>query len=390
MTIEQTPNITSTETDQDPMLNGEGAVIPLIIGLTGNTVEAANIQIKKYKNIEQVGATIANGGIGNADTNMTFQFCKKFFKEARKIYSDDTGLPYIYVIDMGNLQFSNGDAWTKAFNLAMTQQDVGQIQIVGFKKADKTAAITANEIASTVGIVSSLNTIMVNDARKGRPKNALFTIADATDEDMMKITDDASATYIQKSRIWPCVPDFYPEICARYCLTPHDEEPGHFDFRSVTADEVVVRTEDMEEDLQNAGINFVRIEQEGTIKHAKICLGVSSSMACIERPADVLPHYRRNVDHLQRRIHIACYPQLKAKELRSQFKLLQSDVDDIVDEEIRKGAMQNGTKAIVSESSTSTPQLHIKTIAKPVNSTLYIVSEMYISPPDILAGDVTN
>ena len=65
-------------------------------------------------------------------------------------------------------------------------------------------------------------------------------------------------------------------------------------------------------------------------------------------------------------------------------------VDDIVDEEIRKGAMQKGTKAIVSESPSSVPKLHIKTISKPVNSTLYIVSEMYISPPDILAGEVTN
>lgn len=390
MTIEQTPNITSIETDQDPMINGEGAVTPLIIGQTGNTVEPANIQIKKYRNIEQVGATVANGGIGNADANMTYQFCKKFLKETKKVYSGDTGIPYIYVIDMGSIALTNGEAWAKAFNLAMTQQDVGQIQIVGFKKADKTAAITASEVSTVVGLMSSLNDIMVNDSRKGRPKNALFTIEYATDADMMKITDDSGATYIQKSRIWPCVPDFYPEMCARFCLTPYDEEPGFFDFRSVSADDVIVRTEDQEELLQNAGINFIRIEMEGNIEHAKLNLGVSSAMARAERPSDVLPHYRRNADHLQRRIHVACYPQLKAKELRTQFKMLQTDVDDIVDEEIRDGAMQKGTKAIVSESESSTPQLYVKTICKPVNSTLYIVSEMYISPPDILAGDVTN
>ena len=83
MTIEQTPNITSIETDHDPMVNGEGAVIPLIIGQTGNTVEADNIQIKKYRNIEQVGSSIENGGIGNAATNMTYQFCKNFLKETK-------------------------------------------------------------------------------------------------------------------------------------------------------------------------------------------------------------------------------------------------------------------------------------------------------------------
>ena len=127
MTIEQTPNITSIETDHDPMVNGEGAVIPLIIGQTGNTVEADNIQIKKYRNIEQVGSSIENGGIGNAETNMTYQFCKKFLKETKKVYSDDIGLPFIYVIDMGSIDFTNGDAWAEAFNVAMTQQDVGEI-----------------------------------------------------------------------------------------------------------------------------------------------------------------------------------------------------------------------------------------------------------------------
>lgn len=390
MTIEQTPNITSIETDQDPMVNGEGAVIPMIIGQTGNTVEPANIQIKKYRNIEQIGATIQNGGIGKADNNMTYQFCKNFLKETKKVYSSDTGLPYVYVIDMGSIAFTNGEAWAKAFNLAMTQQDVGEICMVGFKKADATAALSASEQATIVGIMSSLNEIMVNDSKKGRPKNALFTVEDATDEEMMKITDDSSATYIQKSRIWPCVPDFYPEQCARFCLTPYDEEPGYFDFRSVSADEVIVRTEDQEELLQNAGINFIRIEMEGNIEHAKLNLGVSSAMACAERPSDVLPHFRRNTDNLLRKIHVGCYPQLKRKELRGNFKLLQTDVDDIVDKEISKGAMQKGTKSIVSESEASAPQLYIKTISKPVNATLYIVSEMYISPPDILAGDVTN
>lgn len=390
MTIEQTPNITSIETDHDPMVNGEGAVIPLIIGQTGNTVEADNIQIKRYRNIEQVGSSIENGGIGNAETNMTYQFCKKFLKETKKVYSDDIGLPFIYVIDMGSIDFTNGDAWAEAFNVAMTQQDVGEINIVGFKKEDKTKSITDDEIATIVGIMSSLNEIMVNDSKKGRPKNALFTVEYSTDEDMMKITDDSKTTFIQKSRIWPCVSDFYPEMCARFCLTPYDGEPGFYDFRSVSAEDVIIRTDNQEELLQNAGINFIRVEMEGNIEHAKLCLGVSSAMARAERPADALPHFRRNTDHLLRRIHFAGYPQLKRNELKVNFKMLQSDVDDIVDEEIRKGAMQKGTKAIVSESPSSVPKLHIKTISKPVNSTLYIVSEMYISPPDILAGEVTN
>ena len=64
---------------------------------------------------------------------------------------------------------------------------------------------------------------------------------------MMKITDDSKATFIQKSRIWPCVSDFYPEMCARFCLTPYDGEPGFYDFRSVSAEDVIIRTDNSTE-----------------------------------------------------------------------------------------------------------------------------------------------
>ena len=370
MTIEQTPNITYTETDQNPKMIGSGAVIPLVIGQTGNTVEPDNITIKKYKSLTQIGATVANGGIGNADSNMSYQFFKKFLKETKKIYSDDVGLPYVYFIDMGSIAFTNGEAWAKAFNLAMTQRDIGKIAIVGFKKTNATTAISASEIASIVGILSAGNQILVEDSKKGSPKRLMFTVADATDEDMMKITDDASASFIQKSRVLPCAPDFYPEMVARFCLTPYDEEPGFYDFRSVSPDDVVVRTEDMEENLQNAGINFIRKEMEGSIEHARICLGVSSAMAANIRPNDVLPHFRRNVDHLINRIVVAAYPYLKRNE--------------------SKGAMQEGTEITAVESDINPFQIFIKGNAKPVNATLYIGVEMYISEPNILAVPTNN
>lgn len=385
MTIEKTPNITYTETDQNPKMIGSGAVIPLIIGQTGNTVEPSNITIKKYKSLTQIGATVANGGIGNADSNMSYQFFKKFLKETKKVYSDDTGLPFVYFIDMGTIPFTNGEAWAKAFNLAMTQKDIGKIGLVGFKKADTTAAITANEIATIVGILSSCNQIIIEDSKKGSPKRLMFTVEDATDADMMKITDDSSATFIQKSRILPCVPDHYPEMVARYCLTPYDEEPGFYDFRSVSPEDVIVRTEDMEETLQNAGINFIRKEMEGSIEHARICLGVSSAMAADIRPHDVLPHFRRNVDHLINRIVVAAYPYLKRNESKSSIEMFQTDIDTIVEEEIEKGAMQEGTEITAVESDVNPFQIFIKGNAKPVNATLYIGVEMYISEPNILA-----
>ena len=202
---------------------------------------------------------------------------------------------------------------------------------------------------------------------------------------MMKITDDSGATFIQKSRVCPCAPDFYPEIVARFCLTPYDEEPGFYDFRSVSPDDVVVRTGDMEEDLQNAGINFVRKEMEGSIEHAKICLGVSSAMAASVRPNDVLPHFRRNVDHLINRIVVAAYPYLKRNESKSSIEMFQTDIDNIVEEEIEKGALQEGTEITAAESGLNPFQILVRGNVKPVNATLYIGVEMYISEPNILA-----
>ena len=396
MTIEQTPNITYTETDQNPKMTGSGAVIPLIIGQTGNTVDVNNLTIKKYKSLTQIAATTANGGIGNADSNMSYQFFKRFLKETKKIYSDDVGLPFVYFIDMGNTAFTNGEAWAKAFNLAMTQRDVGKIAIVGFKKASSSGNITASEVSQIVGILSSANTLIVEDSKKGSPKRLMFTVEGATDTDMMEITDNTntsennSPAYINKSRVLPCTPDFYPEMVARFCLTPYDEEPGFYDFRSVSPDDVVARTEDMEEDLQNAGINFIRTEMEGSIAHARICLGVSSAMAADIRPNDVLPHFRRNVDHLINRIVVAAFPYLKAKESKTSIEMFQTDINTIVEEEIEKGSLQEGTEITAIESNINPYQLLVTGNVKPVNATLYIGVEMYISEPNILAVPTNN
>ena len=388
--IEQTPNITYIETDQNPKFNGEGAVIPLIIGQTGNNINADDIAVKKYKNINAIEASVANGGIGNADTNMSYKFFKQFTDETYKVHSNDTGLPYVYFIDMGSIPFSNGEAWSNAFNLAMTKRDIGKLVIVGFKKADASKAITNNELKEIVGILASANGIIIEDSKKGKPKRLMFTVDGATDEDMMKITNDESTAYIQKSRVIPCVPDFFGQMVARYCLTKYDIEPGYEDFRSVTEDDVIERTPDMEEQLQNAGINFIRKEMEGSNVHAKFCLGVSSSMAATTRPNDCLPHYRRNVDHLINRIYTTCYPQLKRNETKATIDMLQTDVNTVVEEEIEAGSMQEGTEVTVEESDMNPVQLKLKGNAKPVNSTEYIGIEMYISAPDILVVNNTT
>ena len=77
---------------------------------------------------------------------MSYKFFKQFTDETYKIHSNDTGLPYVYFIDMGSIPFTNGEAWSNAFNLAMTKRDIGKLVIVGFKKADATKPITDKEL----------------------------------------------------------------------------------------------------------------------------------------------------------------------------------------------------------------------------------------------------
>ena len=382
MTITETPYVSISRLENS--VNGDGAFIPVIIGQTGNTVSADNLKVQTFHSYDEVNATVANGGIGtDLTTNKSLAFIKKFLEECAPVNSEDIGLPKFYFIDMGSLAFTNGDAWGTAFDLAKTKRDAKVEIIVGFKKADTTDAITAAEIATIVGILSSANNKIETSATKGLLRQLYFTVEDATDEDIMKITATSSANHIQKSRVLSIEPKFFPEICARYCLTPYYVEPGFLPFRTVNLDDVTERTEAMEKSLQNAGINFIRKEMVTEGEIARICLGVSSAKASTTFEEDELPHHRRNADNLLEKCYLKCCDVLKDNETNYAIDMLQTDIDNIIEDEIRDNKMQNGTQLTCSEAQEKPFHIALKGKLKPVNSIHFINIEYYIQVPTI-------
>lgn len=382
MTIEETPYVEITDLE-DNSVNGDGAYIPVIIGQTGNTVSADNLKIQTFERYEEACATPQNGGIGtDPTTNKSLAFLKPFLDECKPETFEDIGLPKFYFIDMGTLPFTNGAAWADAFELAKTKIDAKVEIIVGFKKTNAAENITSEEIASIIGILSSADTSIKNAYRRGNIRQLYFTVEGATDEDMMELTKTTNATKIQSSRVLPMEPKRFPEIAARYCVTPYYVEPGFRKFRTIKPEEVDERPQAMEKRLQNAGINFIRREMVSEGEIARICAGVSSAKSIVNNPYnDELPHIRRNIDHLLERVHRKASDILKDNETSFAVDMLQTDVDDIIGDEIRLRRMQEGTTLTVSEAGTSPNYIKIKGRAKAVNAVYYVDIEYSIQAP---------
>lgn len=384
MTIEETPYVEINELE-DNSVNGEGAYIPVIIGQTGNTISADNLKVQTFERYEDACATPQNQGIGiDPTTNKSLAFLKPFLDECKPQNIEDIGLPKFYFIDMGNLPFTNGAAWADAFELAKTKIDAKVEIIVGFKKTNTAEKITSEEIATIVGILTSANTSLKNAAKRGNQRQLYFTVEDATDEDMMELTKTSNATKIQSSRIVPMEPKKFPEISARYCVTPYYVEPGFLKFRTVAPDDVDERTQAVEKALQNAGINFIRREMVSEGEIARICAGVSSAKTIVNNPYhDELPHIRRNVDHLLERIHRKASDIWKDNETSFSVDMLQTDVDDIIGDEIRLRRIKEGTELTVSEAGFKPFYINIKGKVKAINAIYYVAIDYNIQAPQV-------
>ena len=115
-------------------LSGTGSKIPVIIGVTGNTAKddykIDGSQVLKFTSKDDALKPVntndpEDGGIGGYDdnnniisTNRLVVFIDEFYDESRLLQSNDIGVSYIYVIDVGD--GSNLSAWQKASDVAKT------------------------------------------------------------------------------------------------------------------------------------------------------------------------------------------------------------------------------------------------------------------------------
>ena len=375
ITITETPKVKYYEGDSNPGLSGEGAQIPIFIGVTGNTTPAQGIQ--KFKSYTAAKRSVANGGIGTDPTNNPLlAVLEDFFTEGRKNESEDIGIPYVYVIDLGTATVADAAPWVAAMELAKTKREITAEVYVGFKQADDKAKMLA--------ILNSALTSIKKDNEYGNPRIAYYTVTGATDAQLMVLTDDEQDNYIQDSRLGLCEPKYFGRILAKIMTTPFYEEPGYTDFRSIEPGEFNTRTPTEENELQSAGVIFIKDELAGSEIHPRINLAVSTAFAASpdSRANDCLLHARRNVDQLIREVFVALYKQIKRNETETNIIYCQTDVDVIVHKFLDAGYMMEGTEIEVIESNSNPFRLLAEGVSVPVNSTLFIGFSMYIEAPN--------
>lgn len=374
ISIDGTPGVRYSESESNPRVIGDGAEIPIFIGVTGNASPTSGIQ--KFSSYVECCKTVANGGIGtDTSTNLLLATLKDFFEESRKVNSGDVTVPYVYVIDLGTATAESATPWTAAMALAKSKRDVTMEVYVGFKSTETNANI--------ISILNSAVTSIKADNVYGNPRAAYFTVAGATDNQLKKFTSSSETTYIQNSRVGLIAPAKWGKVLAKISVTPYYEEPGYTDFRTIGAGEFNTRTPDECQQLQNAGIIFIRDELAGSEIHPRINLAVSTAFAATEenRPNDCLVHLRRNVDQLVREVYVALFSQIKRNETEVNISFCQTDVDVVVGEKLDLGYMKDGTEITVVEKSDAPFQLKAEGVAIPVNSTLEIDFSMYLDLP---------
>lgn len=348
---------------------GYGGKIPVIIGVTGNTgtndhpVDGSNIQ--KFYKYEDANKTIANGGIGtDTTTNKTLAFLKDFFEESKITSSDQLGIPYVYVIDVGD--GTSKTSWLTALTTSKTITDA-IIEIYLGAEAISAENYTLSDFVQAAG-ASLLTEAHDLDLRCG-----FFTKADATDAQLIALNPPSGG--ILNSRIGLAESSLFGKTVAMLCCTPYYVEPGFLKYRTVTPGTFKKRTKDEGLALQNAGVIFNREVQLSGDIYCRINRAVSTSFAKVAEPADALFHARFNADNLLRNIFKAVYPYVKDNEARSKIVQCQNKVDGLIDDEIEAERIikydpitQKGTKLTLIESSVDPFEMELIGQIQPVNA----------------------
>lgn len=361
-------------------LTGEGSKIPIFIGVTGNTLTQEEQTTSKYKidgsialkftNINDVLRPIRKtgddweketgiGGIdGNGDlitSNKLASTIYEFYEEAKLVQSNDIGVPYIYVIDVGNGQ--NLADWNKALETAKKLIDATVEVYVGAEDIRQ-----GNTAYSLTEFIPAIANVLEGEAKDLNLKYGFISKPNATDTELKEIVStivsSCDTESIKKfSRIGLIEDNRFGKQVARICCTPNNTEPGYYEFRSVNPKEFTLRTKEQMKSLQNGGVIFGRDEYVNGVRHPKINLCVSIAFAYESRPADSLFHARFNADDLLREVFEECYPQVKANESVSNISYLQTRVNKVVNDRVNAEEMvkynektEEGTRLYVTKS----------------------------------------
>ena len=387
MALEKIPGLYYDET-AEYQTAGSGGKIPVFIGVTGNSASTGyavdGTQINKFTKWEDVNRTIANGGIGvwtEETTNILLDVIKDFFEEAEIKSTEDLGIPYIYVIDVGAGTSKN--VWLTALTTAKTKPDAIIEGYFGAEAITDTGYTLPDFIAAAEASIKAESTNL-------NIRNGFTTKFGATDAQLIALNPSSGG--ILKSRIGIIEPLKVGKIFARICTTPYYIEPGYLEFRTIRPGTFASRTRVEELALQNAGIIFGHDEKVNDLTLTRINLSTSTAFAANPRPADALFHARFNADNLLRRVFEAVYPQVKANESSTNIITTQTAVDAVIDEEVEAERMiayddttGEGTRLLLVESNSQPYDMELSGQIQPINCTGPIVVKAKINNPKIVA-----
>ena len=377
MTIEELPGVYYDE-EMTYELTGVGSKIPVFIGLTGNTgtndYKVDGTSVLKFTGYEGLNKATTAGGIGSVpsssttSTNTLNLVLRKFYEEARLTKPDDIGVPYIYVIDVGD--GTSKTAWLNALEHALARNDADVLAFIG------TENITdGNANYSVVDLMKAVKAALNTKTNTFEIFNAFFTKKDATDQELIALTDATNG--IQKSRIGVIEWDNYNvgKTLARICLTQYNTEVGYLPYRSVEPGEFPERTGAEKLALQTAGIIFNHDEIVNDSINPRMNRCVATSYSATNRPADARFHARFIADEVLRQIYEVSYPFIKANDTATNLVKLQVKIDAVVDSFIRAEECvgwnkdtEKGTRLTVIESSEDPYDMEVVGYIQPVNT----------------------
>lgn len=379
MVFNKIPGVYLNE-DVDYELSGVGSKIPVFIGKTGNTGSTAykvdGSVALKFSNYDDLNKAITAGGIGlDNDLNKVL---KNFFEEARLKQPDDIGVPYVYVIDVG--AGTDRDAWLAAVETAFSKIDASIMAFVGTENIQYIPTGETDPVTySVVDLAKAVRVAIDTRTHTFELWNAFFTKKDATDAQLIALTDATNG--VQKSRIGIIEWDNYRfgKTVARICLTPFNQEVGFVKYRSVEAGEFPERNLTQKLALQNAGIIFNHDEMYSDEMNPRMNICLATSYAATNKPADAMFHARFIADSLLKDIYEAVYPLIKANDTASNLVKIQVKIDTVIDEYIRNGDCIGfnkdtglGTRLIAQPSDKDPYDVEIVGSIQPVNAILAI------------------
>lgn len=309
------PTITINETTELIGNKGEGAQIIAVVGDDGTAADPTTLHT--FNNYEEAKTAIGP----EADTNHLLAAVKDHFQEGDpENEGSELGVEKVYAINVGNAPTAQD------FDNAMaTLAPIKDIEIEEYHGL------------STVTVLESIATHLDGLVSQGFPRISYATVApDATEADILKMTDDAEENYIQHSRVYIHIDrTMQSTFTAKVACTPYYENSAHGSYRTKGKLDIT----EVSNPATYVDNGFVCDWPTGsplsTSQYAEPVEAYSTAQAADSIPADAQLHVRRNADHQIRTICNMVSKYFKVRNVPSARTDLEQEAKGHLEAEVQ-------------------------------------------------------